>query len=165
MTENRISTLQQESDEADAHLDLMFNRLEWFWLFVGVVAVGVAGYFAWINYHMFLDRIKSKETAQLSIEFILLAKGLILFSVPSAVATYSFKLSKAYIHERLKRAERKHAINFGKLFSEKYGDPEHIKKKVAADDIIKAFQWNISNDTAFSRSGSGELDMKSLLLT
>ncbi|VAW88613.1 hypothetical protein MNBD_GAMMA17-2287 [hydrothermal vent metagenome] len=159
--------LGMEFDDADEHLETMFNRLkrwEWFWLSVGVIAVGLSGYTAWDMYDSLLQRIKLENVSTTYIEIVLLLKGLVLFSVPSAVATYSFKLSKAYIHERLKRAERKHAINFGKFFMKKYGDSDLIREKVTAEDIINAFQWNISSETAFSRTGSGSFDMQSFVV-
>ena len=62
---------------------------------------------------------EDKQTADKYLHYILFFKGIFLASIPAALATYSLKISRAYIHERLKRQERKHAINFGRFYLKK----------------------------------------------
>ncbi len=83
-----------------------------------------------------------------TLQWILLVKGILLASVPAALATYSFSISRAYIHERLKRQERKQAINQSELYL-KITNNESLEN-LSPQDFANIFQWNIVNETAFS---------------
>lgn len=81
-------------------------------------------------------------------------KGIIAVAFFGALAKYSFFFSNSYMHESLKNADRRHAINFGKFYLESYG--------AAADwgQIKEAFEhWNISSNNAFSNSEASKLDI------
>ncbi|MBF4297148.1 hypothetical protein EAY24_28300, partial [Vibrio anguillarum] len=50
----------------------------------------------------------------------------------------------AYMHEALKRTERTHAISFGKLYLEIYGND------VSKEDMKSIFEnWNMESQSAF----------------
>lgn len=73
-------------------------------------------------------------------------KGLIVLSVLGLWARHAFTVSNAYMHEAIKRSDRAHAINFGKLYFEIYGNA------VDRSELIEIFEnWNIASESAFSK--------------
>ena len=67
----------------------------------------------------------------------LLLKGLIVVSLFGAFAKHAYNIGNAYMHESLKRSDRMHAINFGKLYLEVYGND------VSQNDMKSIFEnWN-----------------------
>ncbi|MFZ6873006.1 hypothetical protein ACO0LF_13160 [Undibacterium sp. Di27W] len=82
-------------------------------------------------------------------------KGLIVLGVLSLWAKHAFAVSNAYIHEAIKRSDRAHAINFGKLYLEIYGSTVERKELL---DIFE--NWNIATESAFSKAAPSEFDPK-----
>uniref|UniRef100_UPI0031DB0F6C hypothetical protein n=1 Tax=Klebsiella sp. TaxID=576 RepID=UPI0031DB0F6C len=84
-----------------------------------------------------------------------IGKGLIVLSSLTVLAFYCFKQSNAYVHESLKQGERVHAIRFGELCLNLYGN------KIDENQIKTVFEdWNINSSTAFLKLGKNEtLDM------
>lgn len=74
-------------------------------------------------------------------------KGLIVLSVLGLWAKHAFTVSNAYMHEAIKRSDRAHAINFGKLYLEIYGNAVERKELI---DIFE--NWNIASESAFSKA-------------
>lgn len=73
-------------------------------------------------------------------------KGLIVLGVLGLWAKHAFTVSNAYMHEAIKRADRAHAINFGKLYLEVYGN------SVERKELLDIFEnWNIASESAFSK--------------
>jgi hypothetical protein len=73
-------------------------------------------------------------------------KGLVVLGVLGLWAKHAFAVSNAYMHEAIKRADRAHAINFGKLYLEIYGN------SVDRKELIDIFEnWNIATESAFSK--------------
>lgn len=73
-------------------------------------------------------------------------KGLIVLGVLGLWAKHAFAVSNAYMHEAIKRSDRAHAINFGKLYLEIYGN------SVDRKELIDIFEnWNITSESAFSK--------------
>lgn len=84
-------------------------------------------------------------------------KGLVILGVLGLWAKHAFIVSNAYMHEAIKRADRAHAINFGKLYLEIYG------KSVDRKELIDIFEnWNIATESAFARLRSDGFDPKIL---
>ncbi|MFQ3248135.1 MAG: hypothetical protein ACI9SP_004795 [Arenicella sp.] len=82
-----------------------------------------------------------------------LFKGLVTVGLLAAIAKYAYLFSSSYMHESLKNADRRHAINFGKFYLQSYG--------AAADwtEVKEAFEhWNISGSNAFTRQESNSSD-------
>jgi hypothetical protein len=76
----------------------------------------------------------------------LLLKGLIVVSLFGAFAKHAYSIGNAYMHESLKRSDRMHAINFGKLYLEVYGND------VSQNDMKSIFEnWNLDSDSAFTK--------------
>lgn len=75
-----------------------------------------------------------------------LTKGLVVVGLFAAFAKYSHGYSSAYMHESLKNADRRHAINFGKFYLEAYG------ASAEWSEVKQAFEhWNIAEKNAFSK--------------
>lgn len=76
-------------------------------------------------------------------------KGLIVLGVLGLWAKHAFAVSNAYMHEAIKRSDRAHAINFGKLYLEIYGN------SVDRKELIDIFEnWNITSESAFAKVNS-----------
>ncbi|MCY9805662.1 hypothetical protein OTK51_19735 [Vibrio scophthalmi] len=74
----------------------------------------------------------------------LMLKGLIVIGLFGAWAKHAYNQSNAYMHEALKRTERTHAISFGKLYLEIYGND------VSKEDMKSIFEnWNMESQSAF----------------
>jgi len=82
-------------------------------------------------------------------------KGLIILGVLGLWAKHAFTVSNAYMHEAIKRADRTHAINFGKLYLEIYGNA------VERSELLAVFEnWNIAGDSAFSKASPETFEPK-----
>lgn len=80
-------------------------------------------------------------------------KGLVVLGVLGLWAKHAYTISNAYMHEAIKRSDRAHAINFGKLYLEIYGNAVERKELI---DIFE--NWNISSDSAFSKANPSGFD-------
>lgn len=84
-------------------------------------------------------------------------KGLVVISILGLWAKHAYSVSNAYMHEAIKRADRAHAINFGKLYLEIYGNT--VDKK----ELIDIFEnWNITSESAFSKYSPDSFEPKIL---
>ncbi|PYG82206.1 MULTISPECIES: hypothetical protein [unclassified Pseudomonas] len=87
----------------------------------------------------------------------LIIKGLVIISLFAAWAKHAYTIANAYMHESLKRADRMHAINFGKLYLEVYGND------VSQADMKAVFEnWNLDSDSAFTKIRPTNLEPKTL---
>ncbi|MDO6515319.1 hypothetical protein [Neptuniibacter sp. 2_MG-2023] len=85
----------------------------------------------------------------------LLIKGLIVVSLFGAFAKHAYNIGNAYMHESLKRSDRMHAINFGKLYLEVYGN------EVSQNDMKSIFEnWNMNSDSAFTKIQASNFEPK-----
>lgn len=85
----------------------------------------------------------------------LLIKGLIVVSLFGAFAKHAYNIGNAYMHESLKRSDRMHAINFGKLYLEVYGN------EVSQNDMKSIFEnWNMNSDSAFTKVQASNFEPK-----
>lgn len=125
------------------------------WSLTGLAAlisgVSAAGYFALVGLGL---GPTSQDTDWARVIFFGF-KGVILVALFVAIAKYCFSYSQSFMHESLKNSERKHAINFGKLYLQSYGvsaEWKHVKE---------AFEhWNIAPSSAFSKDDSDKFDPK-----
>jgi len=80
-------------------------------------------------------------------------KGVFIVSAFVVAAGYSFMKSNAFTHEAIIVSNRAHAIQFGKLYLEIYGNT------VERSEMQKIFEnWNISSDTAFLKPTNDKSD-------
>lgn len=114
------------------------------WSFISIIILTI-GFSAGICFSLFgyafgpdLKDLKWPELLIFSI------KGIFIVSAFVAAAGYSFMKSNAFTHEAIIVSNRAHAIQFGKLYLEIYGNT------VERSEMQKIFEnWNISSDTAF----------------
>lgn len=84
-------------------------------------------------------------------------KGLVILGVLGLWAKHAFTVSNAYMHEAIKRSDRVHAISFGKLYLEIYGN--NIERK----ELIEIFEdWNIASESAFLKVNPNSFEPKIL---
>ncbi|RDI10573.1 hypothetical protein [Comamonas sp. AG1104] len=80
-------------------------------------------------------------------------KGIFIVSAFVAAAGYSFMKSNAFTHEAIIVSNRAHAIQFGQLYLDIYGNT------VERGEMQKIFEnWNISSDTAFLKHKNDKSD-------
>lgn len=123
-----------------------WSILSVFILFSGFAA-GIG--FALFGY-MFGPELENLKWPELLIFSI---KGIFIVSAFVAAAGYSFMKSNAFTHEAIIVSNRAHAIQFGKLYLEIYGNT------VERSEMQKIFEnWNISSDTAFLKAKNDKSD-------
>lgn len=123
------------------------------WSFFSIVVL-FSGFSAGIGFSLFgyafgpdLKDLKWPELLIFSI------KGIFIVSAFVAAAGYSFMKSNAFTHEAIIVSNRAHAIQFGKLYLEIYGNT------VERGEMQKIFEnWNISSDTAFLKNKNEKSD-------
>jgi len=114
----------------------------------GSIALGIATVSALVAliYGSFEFNSAAKENIDWFFFSFLLVKGLIIVSLFGAFAKHAYTVGNAYMHESLKRSDRMHAINFGKLYLEVYGND------VSQNDMKSIFEnWNLDSDSAFTK--------------
>ncbi|MDC5809076.1 hypothetical protein OPW07_04980 [Vibrio europaeus] len=118
------------------------------WNLQGSCALGlaIASAIGALIYGGFAFHAASKENIDWFFFSFLLLKGLIVVTLFGAWAKHAYNLGNAYMHESLKRSDRMHAINFGKLYLEVYGND------VSQSDMKAIFEnWNLDSDSAFTK--------------
>ncbi|XYK67803.1 hypothetical protein ACSJL4_001603 [Serratia nematodiphila] len=89
--------------------------------------------------------IASPNLGYIAILFVFF-RGILAIGILSWVAFICFNMSSSYIHESILRKDRQHALSFGRLFLQIYGDT------ATKNDAIEVFKdWNRSGDSAFSK--------------
>jgi hypothetical protein len=82
-------------------------------------------------------------------------KGAILLILLLTSSKYAFTLSKSYMNESLKNADRIHAISFGKFYIKVF------EGSINANDFKEIFQnWNLSTTSSFSALSTDSYDPK-----
>ncbi|MEZ9473464.1 hypothetical protein AB4211_24560 [Vibrio lentus] len=118
------------------------------WNFHGSISLGlaIASAIGALIYGGFAFNSAAKENIDWFFFSFLLLKGLIVVSLFGAFAKHAYNIGNAYMHESLKRSDRMHAINFGKLYLEVYGND------VTQSDMKSIFEnWNMNSDSAFTK--------------
>ncbi|WP_445360729.1 hypothetical protein ACJJIL_21535 [Microbulbifer sp. EKSA005] len=118
------------------------------WNIQGTIALGLSilAAVAALIYGSFEFNTAAKENIDWFFFSFLLIKGLIVVTLFGAWANHAYNIGNAYMHESLKRSDRIHAINFGKLYLEVYGND------VSQSDMKSIFEnWNLESDSAFTK--------------
>ncbi|WP_444920678.1 hypothetical protein ACJJID_18165 [Microbulbifer sp. CnH-101-G] len=118
------------------------------WNLQGTIALGLSilAAVAALIYGSFEFNTAAKENIDWFFFSFLLIKGLIVVTLFGAWANHAYNIGNAYMHESLKRSDRIHAINFGKLYLEVYGND------VSQSDMKSIFEnWNLESDSAFTK--------------
>ena len=121
----------------------------------GSISLGLAIFsaIAALIYGGFEFNSAAKENIDWFFFSFLLLKGLIVVTLFGAFAKHAYSIGNAYMHESLKRSDRMHAINFGKLYLEVYGND------VSQNDMKSIFEnWNMDSDSAFTKIQSSKIE-------
>lgn len=87
--------------------------------------------------------------------FYLAIKGALLLILLLTSSKYAFTMSKSYMNESLKNADRIHAISFGKFYIKVF------ENSINPNDFKEIFQnWNLSKDSSFSTISTDNYDPK-----
>ena len=127
------------------------------WNFHGSISLGlaIASAVGALIYGGFAFNSAAKENIDWFFFSFLLLKGLIVVSLFGAFAKHAYNIGNAYMHESLKRSDRMHAINFGKLYLEVYGND------VSQNDMKSIFEnWNMNSDSAFTKIQASNFEPK-----
>lgn len=127
------------------------------WNFHGSISLGlaIASAIGALIYGGFEFNSAAKENIDWFFFSFLLIKGLIVVSLFGAFAKHAYNIGNAYMHESLKRSDRMHAINFGKLYLEVYGN------EVSQNDMKSIFEnWNMNSDSAFTKIQASNFEPK-----
>jgi hypothetical protein len=132
-----------------------FHTISKIWSGIGASCLVVAVIF----FVVVTFKYGAQDADQVTWQFLIftLFKGLVTVGLLAAIAKYAYLFSSSYMHESLKNADRRHAINFGKFYLQSYG--------AAADwsEVKEAFEhWNISGSNAFTRQESNSSDEDAL---
>ncbi len=129
------------------------------WNLQGFIAVLLAVSMSIFIFWSGSNELKTADRSNIDWLFFcfMLLKGIIAISILAAWAKHSYSIANAYIHESLKRSDRTHAINFGKLYLEVYGN------NVSQLEMKSAFEnWNLESDSAFVKIKPTILDTKAI---
>lgn len=123
------------------------------WSFLSIIVL-FSGFSAGIGFSLFGyafgPDLKDLNWPELLIFSI---KGIFIVSAFVAAAGYSFMKSNAFTHEAIIVSNRAHAIKFGQLYLDIYGNT------VERGEMQKIFEnWNISSDTAFLKHKNDKSD-------
>lgn len=149
---------------ANEHLKFMVLELEKKqrrWIYIACIAFVIATALSYLIYNEYLipDGANLNNANNWVVRLISFFKGLILVGIPITIGTFALRNYQSYEHEILKRGERKHAINFGEFYLNRFYEKAN---ELSPQEIMEIFQWNISNETAFNKKERIEIDNKSL---
>lgn len=134
-----------------------FSSKSKLWNAQGTLALGLSilSAIAALIYGGFEFNDAAKENIDWFFFSFLLLKGLIVVTLFGAWANHAYNIANAYMHESLKRSDRIHAINFGKLYLEVYGND------VSQADMKSIFEnWNLDSDSAFTKVQKSSFEPK-----
>lgn len=138
----KLNTIEKKLKDAAARWSF-FSILILFFGFSAGIGFSLFGY-------AFGPDLKDLKWPELLIFSI---KGIFIVSAFVAAAGYSFMKSNAFTHEAIIISNRAHAIKFGQLYLDIYGNT------VERGEMQKIFEnWNISSDTAFLRNKNDKSD-------
>ena len=122
------------------------------WNFLGYIAI-ILGIITSIT--LVVIDTQSHIEIELQRVLYLAIKGAILLILLITSSKYAFSLSKSYMNESLKNADRMHAIEFGKFYIKVF------ESSINPNDFKEIFQnWNLSKDSSFSSISADNFDPK-----
>lgn len=122
------------------------------WNFFGYIAI-ILGIIASIT--LVVIDTQTHSAIDLQRVLFLAIKGALLLILLLTSSKYAFTLSKSYMNESLKNADRMHAIEFGKFYIKVF------ENSINPNDFKEIFQnWNLSKDSSFSAISADNYDPK-----
>lgn len=122
-----------------------FDRIGSWWAFGGLIGVIGGLVLAFILATEATATVVGNKDISWSLILFFGVKGAVLLGLVVGMIRLCMRLARNYMHESLKSAERRHAINYGKFYLSVYGagtDGEKLKDVFA--------NWNTSGTSAFS---------------
>jgi hypothetical protein len=131
-----------------------FHGISITWAVLGALSLLLGVVFAIASMIYSSDSYHQAASSGLGYYLFHLFRGLIVVGVFAAISRYAFIFSNSYMHESLKAGERVHAIKFGEFYLDTFGATAEWEQ------VKEAFiHWNISGQSAFSRSEGGVVDV------
>lgn len=126
--------------------DTLFMGKSQRWSRTGILLSLIAVFIAMYTFKSGIDTLTKNENIGYVTLLFVFFRGFLAIGILSWVAYLCFNMSSSYIHESILRKDRQHALSFGRLFLQIYGDT------ATKDDAIEVFKdWNRSGDSAFSK--------------
>jgi len=122
-----------------------FDKIGSRWALGGLIGVLVGLTLAYLLAAEATDKIVGNKDISWSLILFFGAKGAVLLGLVIGLVRLCMRLARNYMHESLKSAERRHAINYGKFYLSVYGagtDGEKLKDVFA--------HWNTTGTSAFA---------------
>ncbi|MEA3379250.1 MAG: hypothetical protein U9Q87_00030 [Pseudomonadota bacterium] len=125
LSEESRQKLQQNSNTyVEDALKLLSSKEERFhflsklWAAIGATSLGLG-----VVFFIVVTLLTTESVTEITWQLFLFVvfKGVVSVALLVAIAKYSYLFSSSYMHESLKNADRRHAINFGKFYLESYG--------------------------------------------
>ncbi|PLR46919.1 hypothetical protein CYR40_09500 [Chimaeribacter arupi] len=147
--------------EVSAKLDLddkSFARLANKWSVAGFTAASAAVFAA---FYTFAEGTVLLANAKVYDEIALLYvffRGVLGVGLLSWLANVCFSTSRNYTHESIRRKDRQHALNFGRLYLQIYG------ASAQKEEMLTVFKdWNMAGDSSFSKEGAAPPSMMEMI--
>ncbi|MGY5848776.1 toll/interleukin-1 receptor domain-containing protein [Salegentibacter sp. HM20] len=143
-----IEPIIEDLEERESELKKKANL--WNWIGYLSIVIGVIGAIIIIITDIFNNtNFDWNKTIYLGI------KGAILLILLLASSKYAFTLSKSYMSESIKNADRIHAISFGKFYINVF------ESSINPNDFKEIFEnWNLTTDSSFSSISTNNYDPK-----
>jgi hypothetical protein len=137
-----VADVSQKLDDDDT----LFMGKSQRWSRTGILLSLIAVFIAMYTFKSGIDTLSKNENIGYVTLLFVFFRGFLAIGILSWVAYLCFNMSSSYIHESILRKDRQHALSFGRLFLQIYGDT------ATKDDAIEVFKdWNRSGDSAFSK--------------
>jgi len=129
--------------------DTLFMNKSQRWSRTGIVLSFLAAFIALYTFNKGIQQLSPSQNIGYVTLIFVFFRGFLAIGILSWVAYLCFNMASSYIHESILRKDRQHALSFGRLFLQIYGDT------ATKDDAIEVFKdWNRSGDSAFSKKNS-----------
>lgn len=147
--------------EVSAKLDLddkSFAKLANKWSIAGFTAASAAVFAAFFTFaegSVLLANAKVYDEIALLYVFF---RGVLGVGLLSWLANVCFSTSRNYTHESIRRKDRQHALNFGRLYLQIYG------ASAQKEEMLNVFKdWNMAGDSSFSKEGAAPPSMMEMI--
>lgn len=153
--EQDLSEFVDDAIRQQRHYEKTNKTWALFWQFFGILALVTVACFAVYTLYRITLSTAAPQNEYLDLFLIVstIVGNVIIIGVMTALARYSYSLSKSYMSESLKSSDRIHAIQFGKFFLRAYGS------RLTPAEVKDAFQhWNIDRSSTFSTLDSSQID-------
>lgn len=147
--EDKIPTYVDLVSEKLSADDCLFMEKSKNWSQVGLGVSGVAVILSIASFIFGYIELVKAENLTVTVILFIFFRGLLGIGILTWISYFCFNMSSSYIHESILRKDRQHALSFGKVFLQIYGDT------ATKQEAIQVFKdWNMSGETAFSKKNT-----------